>query len=140
MLSQEFSSFYFQDMKTPRCKYPCVSLGTTGSSLLSGIRCASRLLNPVPSINITCYETKLSPGNTACQCGGGGVQRHQPGCRSKPSSARGVHMQRAEHRGTRTNAGIHWQKQRRRHRATPAWLRREALQSPLRSQDGRRHS
>ena len=59
-------------MKTSRCKYPCVSLGTTGSSLPSGIRCACLLLNPVPSINITCYETKLSPGNTACQCKGGG--------------------------------------------------------------------
>lgn len=103
-------------MKTPRCKYPCVSLGTTGSSLPSGIRCACPLLNPVPSINITCYETKLSPGNTACQCKGLGGQRHQPGCRWKPSSARGAHMQRAEHKDTRTNAGIHWQKQRRRHK------------------------
>ena len=103
-------------MKTPRCKYPCVSLGTTGSSLPSGIRCACPLLNPVPSINITCYEMKLSPGNTACQCkGGGGVQRHQPGCRWKPH----LHMEctcREPNRGTQTNAGIHGQKQRRRHK------------------------
>lgn len=70
-----FLLFPREDVKTPRCKYPCVSFGTTGSSLPSGIRCACPLLNPVPSINITCNETKLSPGNTACQCGGWGGGR-----------------------------------------------------------------
>lgn len=61
--------------------------------------------------------------------------------RWKPSFARGVHMQRAEHRGTRTNTqGYTGRKSGEDKRATPAWLKREALQSSLRSQDGRHHS
>ena len=119
-------------MKTSRCKYPCVSLGTTGSSLPSGIRCACLLLNPVPSINITCYETKLSPGNTACQCKGGeGGAAPSAGLQVEASSARGVHMQRAEHRGTRTNAGIHGQKQRRRHKGDSSLAQKRSAPESL---------
>lgn len=66
-----FRLFPREDMRTPCCKHPWESLGTTGSSLPSGIQRACPLPNPVPSINITCYEMKLSPGNTACQCKAG---------------------------------------------------------------------
>lgn len=104
-------------MKTPCCKHPWVSLGTTGSSLPSGIQRACPLPNPVPSINIMCYEMKLSPGNTACQCkagdGGGGSTISQAArCGSSHLHVECTCREPNTEVHGRTRR-IHWQKERR---------------------------